>query len=678
MSDETTDPTDPTENSEAEVTDTDQPEERMQRTGSGPRWCEAPNAEENEAGDLDAVDLVQKLNRTVDEIEQSQDEKNRREWMAYDLELYTGDRVTDLDAASEVFARIDAREGNGQIFNKAYQLVGTVRNRICSFRPRAQFVPSSGNGKAKRASRYMTELSDAWADHVGYQKEASLKMRDQLTCDLGWMKVYVEDGDTKLARFPPWEQLWDKEDGKLGDPECRYHVRRIPTVAAAAMLGVDPEELAGQSSSNGSLMAGAIGASNALQKVRVIDAYQRGPNGRHVIVVGNKLHTDEDWHYDGIPFITGVFDEKHVGVSGHSVVSLTRAAQVELNEQQITLREAHHQSATKIIHTKKGENAPTGLNNAYVAVDEYVNTAATVETPPALHPEAYQYTHELEGQMSDTIGLSPNTMRGQGRAGVTAAVAIREDTELQADRLALPSQNWETDRVETAKWWWRLTRDHAKKNPDAKPKWRAISRGVWKEMVFEDLTGEYEIRVLPSSLFGQSLSGQFQKAADLIKEGWLTREQAMSALNVPDISPITDLILSEQMLQEKIVDDILEDEHYETPDEYMNKEALFTYARARYFLALLDDAYSEEAMNMLRRLLNATKPQPAAPPAGPPAPGGPGGGGPQLQPPVLPGIAPPTSAGPTPTGEPPQAPPGPALPPVPGGPGGPPVPGMVQ
>jgi len=342
------------------------------------------------------------------------------------------------------------------------------------------------------------------------------------------------------------------------------------------------------------------------------------------------------------------------------------------------LREAHHQSATKIIHTKKGENAPTGLNNAYVAVDEYVNTAATVETPPALHPEAYQYTHELEGQMSDTIGLSPNTMRGQGRAGVTAAVAIREDTELQADRLALPSQNWETDRVETAKWWWRLTRDHAKKNPDAKPKWRAISRGVWKEMVFEDLTGEYEIRVLPSSLFGQSLSGQFQKAADLIKEGWLTREQAMSALNVPDISPITDLILSEQMLQEKLVDDILEDEHYETPDEYMNKEALFTYARARYFLALLDDAYSEEAMNMLRRLLNATKPQPAAPPAGPPAPGGPGGGGPQLQPPVLPGIAPPTSAGPTPTGEPPQAPPGPALPPVPGGPGGPPVPGMVQ
>ena len=668
MSDETT-TDETTENSDAEVTDTEQPEKRVKRDGRGPRWCESENAETDANGDLQADDLVAKLNRTVDEIEQSQDEKNRREWMAYDLELYTGDRVTDLDAASEVFARIDAREGNGQIFNKAYAVVSTMRNRVCSFRPRAQFVPSSGNGKAKRASRYMTDLSDAWADHVGYQKEGALMVRDLLTCDLGWMKVYIEDGETKLARFPPWEMLWDKEDGKLGDPECRYHSRRIPTVAAAAMLGVEPEELGGQSSSNGSLMAGAIGAGNTLQKVRVIDAYQRGPNGRHVIIVGNKLVEDEDWHYDGIPWIDGVFDEKHIGVSGHSAISLNRAAQVELNEQQITLREAHHNSATKVIHIKKGDQAPTGLNNAYVAVDEYVITPAQIETPPALHPEAYQYIKELEGQVQDTVGLSPNAMRGQGRAGVTAAVAIREDTDLQADRLALLSQKWEGFRVEAAKWWWRLTRDYAKKNPDAKPKWRAISRGVWKEMVFEDLTGEYEIRVLPSSLFGQSLSGQFQKAADLIKEGWLTREQAMSALNVPDISPITDLILSEQMLQEKLVDDILEDEHYETPDEYINKEALFTYARARYFLALLDDAYSEEAMNMLRRLLNATKPQPAAPPVAPPGPpvAG-GGGGPQVgPPPVLPGMAPPTSAGPTPVGEPPQAPPGgPALPPIPG------------
>jgi hypothetical protein len=679
-----TDDVKPTDDSEKNGDPEQQPDEkkRVERSAKTPRWCDAENAIEVESATeggpstLEGDDLVRKLNSTIDSIENDQQEKNRRGWLAFDLELYTGEKVTDLEQPNELFARPDPNADNSQIFNKSYSLVSTLRNRIASFRPRAQFLPNQGNGKAKRAGRNMTALSDAWADAVGYQKEASLKLRDELTCDLGWLKVYVEDGETKCARFPPWELLWDKEDGKYADPECLYHVRRIPTVTAAAMLGIEPSEL----NQGGSWdPAGAVGVTTSQQRIRIVDAYQRGPNGRHVVIVGNRLIVDDDWHYDGIPYVYGHFDQKHVGMSGMSVVSLNRAAQIELNEQQLTLRETHHQGATKVIHVKKGEEQPTGLNNAYVAVDLYTNTPANVEVPAAVNPEIYKYIDTLEGQMFDTIGVSPNSSRGQSRAGVTAAVAIREDTELQNDRSALVSQDWEQTRVVVGKWWWRLTRDYAKAHPDAKPKWKAISRGVWKEMVFEDITGEYEVRVLPSSLFGQSLAGQFQKANDLIKEGWLTKEQAMSALNVPDISPITDQILAEQMLMEKIVDDILENEEYTSPDEYLSKEALFNYARSRYFLALLDDSYSAGALNLMRRLLNATKPQqPAAPAAAAPPPGPPGAppGPVGPPPPVLPGIAPPVTAGPTPVGEPPMMPPGGAGGPPPGPMG--PLPGMVQ
>jgi hypothetical protein len=131
---------------------------------------------------------------------------------------------------------------------------------------------------------------------------------------------------------------------------------------------------------------------------------------------------------------------------------------------------------------------------------------------------------------------------------------------------------------------------------------------------------------------------------------------------VPDISPTVDVMLAEKYMIEKLVDDILEDEDYVTPDEYINKPKLFEYARRRYFLALVDGGASTEALNLMRRLLNETKPKPQAAPQPPGIPAGPVAGAPPVPvappPPTLPGIAPPTTAGPSTVGEPPMAPPG--------------------
>lgn len=670
-----------TEDTDEEAKDeAPKPVKRQTRTGLGNRWCDALNTEapeENQDGTpgvLSNPQLVDRLLSTVDAIEKSPHQEQRRERMRRDLELLHGERIEDLDSATCVIGIDEDTTLGDQIFHASYSVLSTIKNRIISFRPRAQFLPNQGNGKARRAARNMTALSDAWADAVDFHGAATMAYDDKLGCDLGVLKFYVEDGLTDVMRVPPWEILVDQKDGRLMRQECTYHVRHLPAAQVAAHMGVELAEIV--DGDGFETKPGAFGQNGGREEaqIRVIDCWQNASgkrNGRHVVVVGKRLEVDEDWEYDEPPLLFGRFDKKRIGFEGSSAMSKLRAAQEELNDQQVTLREAHYNSATKMITYNEGETAPTGFNNDYVNLIPVPAGGAppTIQVPPPINAGYYNYLQTIKDQMRETIGINEGAQTGMpSQKGATSAVAIRESTELQTDRLAEESQEWEKWRVDGAKWWWRLTRDYARLHPEAKPKWRALSRGAWREMIFDDIEGEYQIERFPSSLFGQSLPGRFQRATDLIKEGWIEREDAMAALDVPDISPVVDLALAEKYIMEKIVDDIVEDEHYETPDEYIRPEKLFGYARSRYFLLLVDGGATPKAMNLMRRLLNEMKPKdapaipaPAAGAAPPPMPGAPVPITPP--PPVLPGIAPPTSAGPTTIGEPPMAPPPLGLPP---------------
>lgn len=270
------------------------------------------------------------------------------------------------------------------------------------------------------------------------------------------------------------------------------------------------------------------------------------------------------------------------------------------------------------------------INNSRVRIQRHAvgGQKPDVVNPAAVNAEMYHYFKTMDEQADKMIGISPFAQSGQGKPSVVSKVAMREESELQTDRLALESQKNEAMAVTAAKWWWLLTRDICRENPEAKPKWKALDRGAWKELVFGDLDVEYEVTVQPTGLFGTGVSGQLDKANDLIEKGWLSREDAMAALHVPDLSPIVEIQLSEMRAMQEVVDRILEKGDYTTPDPYLcDKTKLNQYAAARYRIAFTKQMdYPKAHLALLRKLIRATTPKPAPAPApAAPMPGMPAG-----------------------------------------------------
>ena len=541
--------------------------------------------------------MAMSLQSTVARIEDSPEESYRRKELLTNMEAYLGRRLSSL---YQIHGESDGffSSSDRALFNVTYSVINTIRSRICSFRARAQFIPSNGDAQARRVARDLTTMSDAWADEVQYQKEASFAFRDLLTSDTGCIKIYRDGDKIKASRFPPWEFLVDPAEAVYGEPECLYHVTYVPLDVAAAKFDVDPVLL------NGAVVSAPRGItySSDRQVVRVVEGWRRGPDGRHVVVVGSHVHEDEVWKYDKFPVAFRSFDEAPVGMWGVSAITPILGLQRELNLTQERLQEAHANAVGLAWILGAGESVTSKITNAHTTILREKNPGAIrTINPPPLHPEAYQYLEVIKGMVYDTLGVSQFIAAGTKQPGVNSAVAIRESSELQSDRLSLLSQLWETWRVEVATWWRDLTRDMAADG--VKPKWRGLNRGAWQEFVFPAESDDYEIRAFPSSVFGQTVSGRLEKAMEASEKGWISAEDAMKAIDVPDLAPMLDLRMAETYALENIVDDILERNEYVTPDEMINPEKLGAYARSRYLLALTDGAkYSTEVMSKMLTL----------------------------------------------------------------------------
>jgi len=619
--------------------------------------------------------MAQRLDDTITELYASPREQARRSQMLFDLELYFGRAFASLFETGTMAATELVFSEEELKFNHCFSICSTVRNRICSFRPRSEWVPESGDYLADRGAEDMSAMNEAWSIDVGRQATMALWFRDVLTCDGGVWKVLRDGAKIDLGRFPPWEFLIDEVQGLYGKTPQIHHVQFLPIDTVAARYDIPVADLM--------MDAATIGAGlpyySETQVVRVADTYvaartdwvdgkgkdEKGKDkegewvttpGHHAVLVGSSILADyEEWEFEDFPIGIGCFEEGMVGTWGTSAVRMLRGIQLDQNEWCGRMSDVHYMTSLQVWQTPSDEDGPTKINNSNVRQERFKARPSQVTNPPAMGPEAYQWSKLLREEGYNTIGVSQFIAAGIKQPQTSSGVAIDATSELQTDRLALLSQLWETQNNLVDKWWYRLTRQAAQEG--VKFRWKAVNEGAWKELTFGDPEKEWLCKPQPTSVFGQTVGARLTKATEMLKAGAIDPEEWRLAVGIPDLKPITDLRDAARFNMQRRVDRILQDNDLRMPGPYVDPQKMYDYAVARWNLADADDTkYPAENMASLAKLIDAMqseiKKRQAPAPLPPALPGLPG---------AAPGIAAPSPlVPPPPVGAPLGAPPPPA------------------
>jgi len=606
---------------------------------------EVAGAAEGESEDAETArrQLVTSLDKALLAIETSPEEMARIQCIISDLQRYSGTPMSagNTPSMADLHSYKYDNVSSDLQYNICYSVVNTIVARICAFRPRAQFLPEYGDHETHSLVRDLTSASDAWAQKVQYQDTATFAFRDMLCTPGGVLKVYGDEvaGTERvdMMRVPPWELKIDPDDDKHGDPECMYHSRWITVQHALRDYGVDED-------AKSAIKAGAerlaqvetyraTSERNGVRMVRVVDAYKRGPEGRHVIMVGDYIAKNVPYEHERHMFERMVFDKAPTGGWGLSALQQIRCIQDRVNDWLSAADDATHLSAKLFIGvpTGAGIDPNQGLTNNPVQVIPHA-PGADISLHQVQAVGDFSWWSLLKAAAFEILGVSPNAAHATKAPAVTSAVAIDAVTDLENDRLSQLSQMWEQLVVRIADLWYAVSADIGAGGEE----YLAVDRGSARVIKFKGLSRKPAIRTFPTALFGNSVPGRLQKAMDAVKAGWFSEEEILWMLDIPDLGPATKLKLAEFSYAEKFVDDLLKDQPYVTPDDYMPPDKLFDYARRRYLIAVTGEgAYTVGGIYKLRKLLDYLKPkaQPPAAAAPPPALAAP-------PPPQLPGLAP--------------------------------------
>jgi hypothetical protein len=601
-------------------------------------------------GRLASLEMVTLLNDALMRIHTSSEEQNRIRSIVDGLQSIAGVTLTESEhpALSDLLAHGYNTTNIGLKYNVFYAIIQTIVSRICSFRPRAQFLPEHGNYKTHALVRDLNSGMDAWAQRERYQDEATEAFRDALYTPGGVLKVYPETvdeiGKVRLMRLPPWELKIDAEDDRYGDPECMYHVRWITIRAAMRLYGITDD--ARMSIAQGANRLAGIDTYAKLSTrggrklVRVSEGYKRGPGGWKVILVGDYVAQLEPYEHERHMFERIVFDRSPQSGWGYSAIQPIRTIQDRVDDWLQSCDDAHHLSAKLVASIPPG--ATFKLTNDPVILFEAGPTGAqpSFHNPSAIDPGAYHWWEIIKAMAAEILGVPPNAQYGTKAPAVTSAVAIDAVTDIENGRLSRLSQQWEQLVTRVADLWYSCSVDLGA-GEGAGDEYLATDRGQARVVKFVEMKRKPVIRAFPTSLFGQSIPARLQRAMDAVKAGWFSQEEILWMLDIPDLDPATRGKLAEFYFAERFVDDLLMGEQYTTPDRWMDPQKLFDYTRRRYLLAVTDGGYPEPALANVRKLLNYLQPiasaaaakasgQPApapaqlAAPAAPALPGAPG------------------------------------------------------
>jgi hypothetical protein len=328
-------------------------------------------------------------------------------------------------------------------------------------------------------------------------------------------------------------------------------------------------------------------------------------DGRYVVAVEGCTISDEPWNRPRHPIVPFRWGNALAGWYGLGIAEQLVGHQLAIRKIQYQIASAIYHGATfKILaHTSSKVNAKTFNNDPRGTVIPWSGTQAPqFIAPSVVQPELFTERDREWQHGFDQVGLPP-TGSGTIPPNLKSGEAIRAYTESVDSRLAVPSQRWDAYYVDVADVMLDEVREMGDVAVESKVR-RSYRRINWKDVADGD--DDMVMQAWPSSILPATPSGKYDRLQELEQAGWITKEQAMSVLDVPDLESVIGLETSTYELIGMHLENMLDEDKAEQPEPYQGLDLSLRIMQSAVIKAKVDGC-PDDRLQLVRDYIDAIR-----------------------------------------------------------------------
>ncbi len=517
--------------------------------------------------------------------------------------------------------------------------IDTLLAKIGKSRPRPSFQTNGGSWSMQQKAQRLNSFMEGVFYEAKIYTVTIIQFLFACVFGTGAVKIFLNDQNRIEIENAFLDELYvDDADGKYGKPRQLFQRKLVSKEVLLELYGDTAEKIEAITDAKAPEDAPAeVGYSD---QVEVWEAWhlKSGANakdGKHSVAIRGCELDCEEWNHPFFPFSFLRFKKRIMGFWGAGVAEVLTGIQVSINRTVRSIDEQIRRKGKGRIFVQKGSKVlPSHLTNGIADIVEYLGIKPDVDNSNAVSSEEFMYLKDLIQQGFQEVGVSQLSAGMKKPSGLDAQVAIREFTDIESERFAPLSQDWDQNFLDISEICIALVKKDGGKGYKVRlPNKRYIVDINWDDIDLE--RDDFIMQMFPTNSLPAHPGARYQTLKERFQDGVIDKAMFKKLLDFPDLKAESDLGNAAMDDVACVISYILDDPKpvFWPPDEYQNLEMLISMSTASLLYAKHHGA-EEERLEMLRRMIDEASamlleaqaaPPPGAAPmpmAGAPAPTG--------------------------------------------------------
>lgn len=555
----------------------------------------------------DDEELANSVVNTVNFIQRHQ--SSRLEQLTVSTRLYGNSSAYNLIGSA--FTRASSVNSNPasqrMSFNVCSSVIDTLTSMVAKNKVIPTFATEGGIWPMQRKAEKLSKFTEGcfYANDV-HSKGVSV-FRDAAVWGDGFLHVFERDDEICVEKVLPHELFVDNIEALATKPT---QLHRVKYTDRDTIIAEFPEHREYLLTASPTAPQDIGGAGTAAHLITITESWhlrsgKKAKDGLHVICCGDKVLFKEEWKKDYFPFAQFSYSKRLMGWFGQGVCERLQNIQGEINRNMMLVQRSFWMGGSfKVLLENGSKVVSQHVNNDVGAILHYTGTPPQYVIPPTIQPEIIQYG--IDGLIDKAYrqeGISQMSAAGTRPNAELSGRALREMNNNEQDRFMQILQEWERFFLIVARQMIEVAKDIYSRKKTFKvlfPTTKFLESIDWADINLD--ADEYVLKAFPISSLPDDPEGKLQTIQEYMQAGLISPRGGRRLMAMPDVEMADSLANATEDLLHKIIENILDNGKYKSPEPYYDLGLAKELALEYYNYAELNNC-PENRLKLLRKFM---------------------------------------------------------------------------